>query len=142
MRKAVIFDEFALQCPFQYTFGKGFVNNGYNCSHPKQEIVEDVGYMGKKKCGCCHCFSCPLGIEAEQQDLTDPGDPDTVSDEIDWDGLCDDDDEIEESEYLLVPVGEGAGQDQIDALYAYERHMHRYDKAWLDKHGIPNSLCS
>ncbi len=88
MRRAVLFEEVVYQCPFSYSFGRGEINNGYNCKHPEQRHVEDTGYKGKKKCGCCYSFSCPLGIEAEQQDLTDKQHPDAVKDEIDWDGLC------------------------------------------------------
>lgn len=140
MRRAVLFEEFAYQCPFFYSFGKGKINNGYNCKHPEQRHVEDTGYKGKKKCGCCYSFSCPLGIEAEQQDLTDKQHPDAVKDEIDWDGLCENG-IVYEGEYLLVYEGEDAAQDEKDALYSYDLYMHRYDKKWLDEHGIANSLC-
>lgn len=141
MRKAVLFEVFAYQCPFSYAFGKGNINNGYNCKHPEQENVEDVGYRGKKKCGCCFCFSCPLGIEAEQQDLTDKSHPDAIQDEMDWDGLCEDG-EVLEGEYLLVEVGEDATEEQKRAMWNYDLYMNRYNKQWLDEHGIPNSLCS
>lgn len=140
MRKAVLFEVFAYQCPFSYTFGKGNINNGYNCKHPKQENVEDVGYKGKKKCGLCYSFSCPLGIEAEQQDLTDKDDPDAIHDEIDWDGFCEDG-EVTEGEYLLVDVGESATEEEKEAMWNYELYMNRYNKQWLDAHGIANSLC-
>lgn len=140
MRKAVLFEEFAYQCPFSYTFGKGYINGGYNCKHPKQREVEDVGHKGKKKCGCCYCFSCPLGIEAEQQDLTDKTHPDAIQDEIDWDGLCEDG-EVTEGEYLLVVVGDETTEEQKQAMWNYDLHMNRYNKQWLDEHGIPNSLC-
>ncbi len=43
----------------------------------------------------CYCFSCPLGIEAQQEDFNNG--------EIDWDGLCEDG-EVSECEYLLVEV--------------------------------------
>ena len=111
MLKAVTFDEFSSQCPYFYTFGDGYINGGYNCKHPGQREVEGVGHKGKKKCGCCYCFSCPLGIEAEQQDLTDKTNPDAIQDEIDRDGLCEDR-EVGEGEYLLVVVGEDATEEQ------------------------------
>lgn len=139
MRKAVLFEVFENQCPYSYTFGKGNINGGYNCKHPKQEVVEDVGYQGKKKAGCCYCFSCPLGIEAEQQDLTDTEHPDAVKDSIDWDGLCEDG-EVAEGEYLLIVSDETATEEEKQALHLYDRYMHRYDKKWLDEHGILNSL--
>lgn len=140
MLKAVTFDEFSSQCQYSYTFGKGYINGGYNCKHPEQENVENVGYKGKKKCGCCYCISCPLGIEAEQQDLTDKNHPDAIKEEIDWDGLCSDG-IVYEGEYMLVPVGENATEEQKEAMWNYELYMHRYDKKWLDEHGIENSLC-
>lgn len=139
MRRAVLFETFAYQCPFSYSFGRGEINNGYNCKHPKQENVEDVGYKGKKKCGCCYSSSCPLGIEAEQQDLTDRESPDAVKDDIDWDGLCESG-EVAEGEYLLIVSDETATEEEKEALYYYDRYMHRYDKKWLDEHGIENSL--
>ncbi len=119
MLKAVVFDEFSLVCPYFYTFGEGYINGGYNCKHPKQDEVEDVGYKGKKKCGCCNHFSCPLGFTAEQQDLTDREAPDAVKDEINWDGLCEDG-EVSEGEYLLVEIGEKATDEQKKSMRNYE----------------------
>ena len=140
MVRAVLFDVFSSQCPYAYTFGKGYINGGYNCKHPEQKEVEDVGCNGKKKCGCCYCFSCPLGIEAEQQDLTDKTNLDAIQDEIDWDGLCEDG-EVEEGECLLVEVGEDATEEQKKAMWNYELYINRYNKQWLDEYGIANSLC-
>lgn len=127
MKRAVLFDEFSSSCPFSYTFGKGYINGGYNCKHPEQREVEDVGYNGKKKCGCCYYFSCPLGIEVEQQDLADKTHSDAIQDEIDWDGLCEDG-EVAEGEYLLVEVGGDATDGQKRAMRNYELHMNRYNK--------------
>lgn len=140
MLKVVTFDEFSSQCPYFYTFGDGYINGGYNCKHPGQRKVEDVGYKGKKKCGRCYCSSCPLGIEAEQQDLTDKTHPDAIQDEIDWDGLCEGG-EVAEGEYLLVTVGGKATEEQKKAMWNYELYLNRYNKQWLDEHGIENSLC-
>lgn len=132
MRKAVLFDEFSYNCQFF----NGEVANGYGCEHPEQrETTEGDG----KEVGCCFCHTCPLGIEAEQEDLTDKEHPDAVKDEIDWDGLCEDG-EVTEGEYLLVDIGETATEEEKQAMYSYERYMHRYDKKWLDEHGIENSL--
>lgn len=134
MRKAVLFDCFVYQCPYHNSDTE--LNNGYGCDHPRQEDKEDEN--GKEQ-GCCHSYCCPLGIEAEQQDLTDPQNKDAVTDEIDWDGLCEDG-EVGEGEYLLINSDENAAEDEKNALYEYERYMHRYDKNWLDEHGISNSL--
>ena len=139
MLRAVLFNEFSYQCPYAYTFGKGYINGGYNCKHSKQREVENVGYNGKKKCGCCYCFSCPLGIEAEQQDLTEKTSPDAICDEIDWDGFCENG-EVADGEYLLVEVGESATEEQKEAMWNYELHINRYNRHWLDEHGIANSL--
>lgn len=128
-RKAVLFDEFSYQCPYFYTFGEGDINGGYNCKHPEQREIVGVGKNGKKKCGCCYCFSCPMGIEAEQQDLTDKNSPDAIRGEIDWDGLCEGG-EVTEGEYLLVDIGEGATEEQKQAMQNYERYMHRYDNEY------------
>lgn len=133
MRKAVLFDEFSLQCPF----GDININDGYGCGHPDQkEIIEKSG----KEYGCCYCHTCPLGMEAEQQDLTDKDHPDAVTEEIDWGGLCEDG-EVTEGKYLLVEIGENATKEQKRAMWNYELHMNRYNKQWLDDHGIANSLC-
>lgn len=132
MRKVVLFDEFSFNCQF---FNSETVN-GYGCNHPKQrETTEEDG----KEVGCCFCHTCPLGIEAEQEDLTDKEHPDAVKDEIDWNGMCEDG-EVTEGEYLLVDVGDTATEEEKEAMYSYERYMHRYDKKWLDEHGIENSL--
>lgn len=127
MRKAVIFDEFASCCPFLNS--ETDVNNGYGCEYEKNDEVESGEEMAR-----CYCFSCPLGVEAEQEDLEEP------TTEIDWDGLCEDGD-VSESEYLLVDIGEDASEDEKQSLNSYEKYMHRYDKKWLDDHDIPNSLC-
>lgn len=132
MRKAVLFDVFAYCC--QYFNHE--TANGYGCNHPEQrETAEEEG----KEVGCCFCHTCPLGIEAEQEDLTDREHPDAVKDNIDWDGMCENG-EVTESEYLLVDISETATEDEKRAVYAYDRYMHRYDKKWLDEHGIKNSL--
>lgn len=126
MRKAVLFENFSLNCPY---FNRQKAD-GYGCEHPSQEET-DV-FDGKEE-GRCFCFSCPLGIEAEQEDIDNP----EYSKNIDWDGLCDDG-EVTEGEYLLVECGEDATKDEQRALHAYERYIYRYDKKWLDAHGIEN----
>lgn len=132
MRKAVLFDEFSSQCKFF----NSETNDGYGCDHPKQEETEDENGI---KVGCCFCHTCPLGIEAEWQDLTDKNHPDAIKDEIDWDGLREDG-KVTEGEYLLVTTDKTASEEQKEALFSYERYMHRYDKKWLDEHGITNGL--
>lgn len=134
MRKAVLFEVFAFRCPYSDTENY----DGYACNHPEQREKETID---GKEVGCCFCFTCPLGIEAEQQDLTDRDDPDAIKDEIDWDGSCEDG-VVPDEEYLLVNMGEDATQDEKDALYSYDLYMHRYDKKWLDEHGIANGLCN
>lgn len=135
MLKAVIFDEFSYRC--QYFNSSIDVNNGYGCDNPLQEEKVDIN---GKEYGCCYCYSCPLGIVAEQQDLSDKNNIDAVNEDIDWDGLTQDD-EIGEDEYLLVKQDDDASEDEKEALYNYELHMHRYDKKWLDNHGIENGIC-
>lgn len=129
MRKTVLFEVFATTCPYSYSYEDE--HNYYNCSHPKQRETETT--KSKKEIGLCYCFSCPLGIEAEQQDLTDKTNPDAIHDEIDWDGLCEDG-IVYEGEYLLVVVDETATQEQKEAMWNYEVFMHRYDDEWLTSH--------
>lgn len=132
MRKAVLFDSFMYTCQFH----NGETADGYGCDHPEQEeTVEEDG----KEVGRCYIHSCPLGIEAEQQDLTDKEHPDAIKDVIDWDGLCEDG-EVVEGEYLLVDTGETASENEKRAIFDYDIYMHRYDKKWLDEHGIENEL--
>ncbi len=61
--------------------------------------------------------------------------------EIDWDGLCEDK-EVHDGDYLLVEIGEDATNEQKQATWNYELYMNRYNKKWLDEHGIENSLCN
>ena len=133
MLKAVSFDEFSWVCPYAYSYEDEKINNYYNCNHPKQRETETV--KSKEEIGLCYCFSCPLGIEAEQQDLTDKTNPDAIQDEIDWDGLCEDG-VVEEGEILLVEVGETATEEQKEAMWNYEVFTHRYDDEWLTSHGV------
>lgn len=105
------------------------VNNGFGCDHSDNEIYEED--EGGAKVGCCFCHACPLGTEADQEDLEQK--------DVNWDGLCEDGD-VSEGEYLLIETGEEATKDQEKALFKYDRNIHRYDKEWLDAHGIVNSL--
>lgn len=130
MRKTVLFEEFASRCPYFYSYEKEYINNYYNCNHPQQEEAEEAD--SGESVGKCYCFSCPLGIEAEQEDSEDKT--------IDWDGLCEDG-MVYEGEYLLVEIGEEATEEQKQAMWNYELYMNRYNKKWLDDHGIENSLC-
>lgn len=131
MLKAVTFDEFSCACPYSYSYEDECINNYYNCKHPKQEEFETA--ENGDEVGKCYCFSCPLGIEAEQEDLTDKSSPDAIEDDIDWDGLCEWG-EVGEGEYLLVDVGETATQEEKEAMYNYEMYIHRYDEEWLKSH--------
>lgn len=68
-----------------------------------------------------------------------PEDEDQEEREINRDGLCEDG-EVTEGELLLVNICKTADEDEKQALYRYERYIHRYDKKWLDEHGIENTL--
>lgn len=46
------------------------VNNAYGCKHPDQEET-DIDFRTEKPHGKCYCFSCPLGHEADLQDMKD-----------------------------------------------------------------------
>ena len=112
---AVSLDSFSHACPF-FTC-KTAVNNGYGCMHGNQEEFEtdDNG----KKHGKCYCWSCPLGIPADDEDINNP--------KVDWDG-----NEVEpgdvEGEYLLVRCDEIADDDEREALAAYKRYINRYNR--------------
>jgi len=71
-----------------------------------------------KEGGCCYCWSCPLGIEADTEALSNP--------DIEWDGLCSEG-EVAESEYILVNVCPDTTEDEKAAWDSYERYIHRYD---------------
>lgn len=137
--KAVDFDGFSDNCPWSYTYQKKSINNGYNCSHPSQEMTEEI--EGETvPIGRCHCFSCPLGTAAEPQDLEqDDDDCDTVHGSIDWSDVTDDEegkpsaDEIGEDDILLVPSDTGMGSDEAEALFWYKSYMYRYDDDWKNR---------
>lgn len=124
MRKVVLFDEFSRCCQY-FKSGEDY---DYECLHPEQEERET--YNGRELGRCFSC-SCPLGIEARQEDYG--------ADDIDWDGECSDG-EVPEGEYLLVTSDETASKDEQEALFSYELFMNRYNKKWLDEHGIENHL--
>lgn len=109
MRKAVLFDEFSGCCPY---FNFTDENSRYGCKHSKQSEKDENGK------GLCYCFSCPLGTEAEQEDLDE-------SDAIDWDGLCEGG-EVEEGEILLLDANEDAPDDIKETLNNYDAYLNRY----------------
>ena len=115
-RRAMTFDEFATVC--NYFTSDTDLNNGYGCTHPQQEDED----------GCCFCWKCPLGIEADQEDLTNP--------DIDWTDECSEE-EVGESEYIVVRCDDFASADERMAVYNYDRYMHRYDQQWLKEHPRP-----
>lgn len=88
-RKIELFDIVVQECGHFYNAYAEYdinVNNGYNCDHPNQEDTEEVE---GKKIGCCHCFTCPLGREAFEENFED-----STIDKQDY--------EYEESAYLVI----------------------------------------
>lgn len=75
MRKIVEFDEFSRCCKYF----KSSEDYSFECLHPEQEERET--YNGRELGRCFSC-SCPLGIEAEQEDYG--------AKDVDWDGECSD----------------------------------------------------
>lgn len=120
-KRCVVFDEFARVCKFLNA--ETDANNGFGCDHPDQ--IETQNRDGKEQ-GCCFCFSCPLGVEAEPEDIE--------SDLIDWDGISDE--TVEEGEYLLINCSDNATDNEKDALIRYDRYIHRYDPDWLAAHPV------
>ena len=133
------FDAFARSCP--YFDPASPVNNGYGCNHKEQEETDDYepvdpdeegedldGYKAGTY-GKCHCWSCPIGMEAEEEDISKP--------EVFWDGLTPDP-EAMENEYLMVPMHEsvGANAETIDAWTRYQAYLNRYNKTWMPKDAL------
>lgn len=111
---AANFDSFSHVCPFFTT--KTDVNNGYGCLHCDQDEYE-VGDDGVKR-GKCYCWSCPLGISADDESLDDSN--------IDWDGDKPEPGDVD-NEYLLVRTDETASPDEKQAWYFYQRYINRYN---------------
>lgn len=91
-KKIELFDSVVSECDFfynAYAEADINVNNGYNCKHPEQSEIETVD---GKKIGRCHCFSCPLGYEADEEDFEDT--------DIDNQGF-----EYEEMSFLVIDDG-------------------------------------
>lgn len=84
-RKAIPFDTFVRNC--DYFNGNANVNNGYGCMHPEQEEKQHDE-------GCCFCFSCPLGVSADEESF--------AATDIDWDGTEKED--IGEDDYIIIPI--------------------------------------
>lgn len=93
MRKIHQINNFANSCGYFYNAeiedDNFSCNNGYNCKHPEQGET-DINEQTGKEIGKCYAWSCPLGVEADQEDFDDP--------EIDNDGF----DEWEEGEFIVI----------------------------------------
>ncbi|MGF7059262.1 hypothetical protein [Brassicibacter mesophilus] len=63
-------------------------NNGYNCKHPEQ-IETDINKQTGEEIGKCYSWSCPLAVEAGEEDFNNPN--------IDNQGY-----EYEESEFVVI----------------------------------------
>ena len=110
----VDFGLFAHTC--KYFDPASIVNNGYGCNHPDQEETEEI--EPGNELGKCYCRSCPIGCEAE---------PDDVDDEnLNWGGMTPDP-EWMGNEYLILHFGEEAAR---EAWINYQRYLHRYDRNW------------
>ena len=70
-------------------------NNGYNCRHPESYKADDGT-------GCCYAWSCPLAIEAEEEDCEAFGM------------------EHEESQFVLVDIPES----DFDEMYMWPPKFH------------------
>ena len=85
-------DAFANRCGYFYNaYIKENIsaNNGYNCRHPEQEQMH---FENGKEIGLCYSWSCPCGIEPDEEDFKNP--------EIDKNGYTD----FEEGEFILIDV--------------------------------------
>lgn len=109
------FDSVYASCPFKTEIES---NNGYGCSHPKQEEIND----GE---ACCYRFSCPLGIEPDEETLeSNTLDFNGVEREdlFDANGVC-----IANIDYLVVPIGKLATDEQKETLKRYNKYVNRYN---------------
>ena len=120
--RIIDFDAVSSCCP--YFASDTEVNNGYGCTHPKQEET-DYDDKLEKEHGKCYCWSCPLGCEADDEDIGNP--------HVDWDGCCSEG-EVGESEYLNIffnnenePI---AHYDALNLIHSYDRYINRYNADW------------
>jgi hypothetical protein len=127
-RKVASFEEFAYVCP--YFTSEHDVNNGYGCTHPGQEET-DPDENGIER-GKCYSFSCPIGIEPDEEDFENP--------DVDWDGTTREDctssisgEFTTEGEYIMVDVGPDASEDEKTAWRSYERYINRYNPEWKEE---------
>ena len=114
------FDTFAYACKFFTSNCR--VNNGYGCTHSKQEETDFDNELGREH-GKCYCHSCPLGIEADAECLE--------STNIVFDGF--NDDEISEGEYLLVKMGVDASNEEKQAIISYQKRLNQYNLEYWPK---------
>lgn len=121
-RKVATFDEFSHVCTYFTTAYD--INNGYCCNHPDQKET-DPDEKGIER-GKCYCWSCPLGIEPDEEDFNDP--------DVDWDGITREDctssitgEFSADSDYIMVKVGTDATKDEKRAIDEYERFINRYN---------------
>lgn len=91
------------------------MNNGYGCTHFRQEERRHDGYGNE--CGACYLHSCPLGYSADADDLTNP--------DIDWNGTKPDAGDID-NEYIIVRNDKDASDAERSAAEQYLRYIHRY----------------
>jgi hypothetical protein len=122
-RKVATFDEFSYACPYFTTAYD--INNEYGCNHPDQKET-DPDEKGIER-GKCYCWSCPLGIEPDEEDFNDP--------DVDWDGITREDctssitgEFSADSDYIMVNVGTDATKDEKRAMDEYERFINRYNR--------------
>ncbi|QNB45435.1 hypothetical protein BR63_03340 [Thermanaerosceptrum fracticalcis] len=125
--KVASFDDFAYAC--HYFTSKYSVNNGYCCTHPMQEEVEN-DENGIQR-GMCFCWSCPLGIEPDEEDFCNP--------DVDWNGITREDctssisgEFSVDGDYIMVNTGKDASEDEKIAWRNYERRINRYNPDWRE----------
>lgn len=84
MKEIMEINSLARKCG--YFEGSTGVNNGYGCTHPKQEETDEATYfdssIGKeitKECGKCYAWACPLAYTADYEDCNKTS-PETCKD--------------------------------------------------------------
>lgn len=128
--RALDFDSLYANCKYSCISD---VNNGYGCSHPKQEETgeSDIGESEGK----CYCWSCPLGVEFSPGSEEEDADALKNNPNIHWaiafdaeDDSGPDADEIEEGGCLLVNDGTDATDDELDAIRRHDAFLTRYNR--------------
>ena len=127
--RALDFDAVYASCPYAADSEN---NNGYGCSHPKQEATAETE-EGEEE-GLCYCWSCPLGIsfnpsEDEEDAYSLIHNPYIYWDDgfTSMDGKGPSADDINDSGCLLVCDDKFATESDWETISRHNRYLNRYN---------------